>query len=142
MVFITPFAISTLILRKKKIVFLKKDICFILLFIVSLFSVKNDPIEFNMILKIILYPFLITFAVQNIPFNKGQIFTAIHLLIFISFVLVFLMFFQEEPGKFVISFDSILSKSRAAGFYFIDEEVRVGPNTISSLRGILYSLNF
>jgi len=117
------------------IVVCKSDIFFLLyvMFAFAPAAVVDRDISIPLALKIAVYPWMITFAFQNIRYNKDTLVRVLYCLFIASSVIIIIMYFQERFGVFNFSLEYAISKNRSYGFFFMDEYRTVGPTTVSSM---------
>jgi O-antigen ligase len=95
--------------------------------------VTGRDTSITLALKIAVYPWMITFALQNIRYNKDALVRVLYCLFIASSVIITIMYFQERFGVFNFSVEYAISKDRTSGFFFMDEGITVGPTTIASM---------
>lgn len=91
-----------------------------------------DPYSFTFFLRVVLYPWAVSFVFQNVVWSWPRLRLWVGVTLSVCFVTVAVMLFQEAPGSFEVSLDRLLTLDRTRGFYYRGDE-RIGPNAAAAM---------
>lgn len=107
-----------------------KDLVFVLYALAALPAVLLDPSQGILWARVIVYPWLITLAFQNLGGREREVWPWLSALYVAMLGAAAIMLFQVEPGHFDFSYTRLASLDRQQGFYFTSDK-RLGPNIAS-----------
>lgn len=114
--------------------FNRKDVLYAAYAVVAIVPTLRfgDAYEATFYLRIVVYPWLVSFVFQNVNLSYARLKIWSLLVLLVAFATVALMLFQEAPGQFSISLDRLLTLDRSRGFYYRGDE-RIGPNAAAAM---------
>lgn len=123
-----------------------KDLLFLCYAPLAFIPVLDDIHEGIFWIRIVVYPWLITFVFQNISYTEKRLSVYLYAAMVVSLAVAGVMLFQVEPGQFDVSLQRLVTLDRNVGYYYMGED-RIGPNTAAFMSAaaiivVLTSLRF